>query len=244
MQTLYFILNLLGILLFFGGAWMLRVGARNDRATRVLLFILLIWGTAYLSSLASQLTGNIVAFGPMSLKVLILGNLFVIVSMLYPIEAVRPGWLGIRSLLRLFLPYLAVVVLYFVILGIRGEPIRRLSSVADMLLNFDEFNVWYRFVFYLTSAFYIAYMLLSTSNTEYEYRKFRSCRNTASMPKTPPHLLRSYGIGMACITVVYLFVLLYGSTVSMLVHRGIVLAVFAFTIRKILSASRIAGTTP
>ncbi len=243
MQTLYFILNMLGIPLFFCGAWCLRRQARSDRAVRVLLFILLMWGAAYLAGFLFQLAGRRVVLSPMSLEVLIVGNLYVIISMLYPIEAVRPGWLGIRSLTGLVLPYVGVTVQYFAVLEIRNEPVRRLSSIADMLLNIDEFNVWYRFVFYLTMASYIAYLLLCTSRIELDYRKYRSGDADAAALRAAPRCMHYYGIGMGCITVVFLFVLLYGTPLCVLIHRCIVLPVFAYTVyrtRKDASGAEIA----
>lgn len=165
---LFTLLTYLGVACYFGCAAALyrlarRIGGDASRALRTLAFILAMWGVAYVPACFSPSHPLAEEMYPMSVFTLVGGNLYVILTLLYPLEATRPGWLGVRSVGRLMLPFIAVTALYFIVLGLTGQPVRRLDDQADIWLHIGEFNVWYRFVLYLSVCLYIVYALLSTS---------------------------------------------------------------------------------
>ena len=169
---LYCLFSWFGIAICLGGGLLLLWKSRGSRARRILGFILLMWGFAYVIQLAAFLSGRMQSYYSFSVEVLIVGNLYVIVTMLYPFEVIRPGWLTLRNAARLLAPYAGIVALYFLVLLLRGETIRPLASPADLLLHLGEFNVWYRIVLYLTVIGYIICAMAAVFDYEPRYRRF------------------------------------------------------------------------
>ncbi|WP_418992136.1 hypothetical protein [Alistipes sp.] len=200
-----------------GAALLLRQSLRNrgDRARRVLAFILLMWGLPSLPDCFRPLSGPWLPIEPLGALSLIIGNLYVIISLLYPLERARPGWITPRRLVLLFTPFVLCSGLYFLVLALLGQPMLTLHGSMDMLLHFGEFNVWYRLVLYLTICFYLAYLFLSTSVSALEL----SYRDSAILDRRCIAWLRFYGAGMACVTLAYLGVMLYGTLQSLVIHR-------------------------
>lgn len=88
-----------------------------------------------------------------------------------------------------------------------------------MQTDIDEFDDWH-LCFYLMVADFIAYMLLCTSRTESGYRKYRS--GSSGRGWQLQSALHDNGIGMSCITTIYLSVLMYGTPETIQPHRIIV----------------------
>ena len=56
---------------------------------------------------------NFTSTGAADTLVLVVGNFFLIVLLLYPLEAVRPGWLSLKRAGILLFPYAALSLLYY-----------------------------------------------------------------------------------------------------------------------------------
>lgn len=188
------------------------------RTLRTLAFILLMWGLPSLPDCLFPQAAPWLSSEPMGVLSLFGGNLYVIVCLLYPLELSRPGWIRVRSVALLLLPYLLLAGIYFSVLHGLDQNIRTLHNATDLLLYFGEFNVWYRLVLYLSVCFYLAYLFLSTSVSALEMRHMNDA--------VPPRIdrrgiawLRFYGIGMVFVSIAYLGVLLYGNTESLAAHR-------------------------
>ena len=226
---LYYILSYTGTALLLGGAAVIFRQARHDRANaralRALGFSLSMWGLVYLTSCFNPQSISILYFQPLSVFTLVAGGLFVIICLFYPLELAHPGWITPRRTIRLMLPYASVTLFYFVLLALLGQPVRALRDIPDLLDNLDEFNVWFRFVLYLTVCLYIVFLLVNTSVRAIESR----IGNAASDPCRNRWLL-IYGIGMIFITGAYLGVLLYGTLISMIIHRIICITFFSIVI--------------
>lgn len=69
------------------------------------------------------------------------GLLTLIVFFLYPIEVIHPGWLNIRRIVVISLPWIVFSLLWILI------PFRPLASFSEMVAHAGEFNVWIRLVF-------------------------------------------------------------------------------------------------
>ncbi len=230
--TIFHWLTYVCVVVQLGGALLLfRQSFRRDaetRSKRILAFILLMWGLAHM---VHTPTYPFMDFEPMSIFTLVGGNFFVIICMLYPLELTRPGWVTTRNVARLTLPYIGIVTFYFLMLGLLKQPVRELNNAMDMVLHFGEFNVWYRCVLYLTVCVYSAYLFLNTSILAGEYRH----RYGNKMPPANRQQiawLNFYGIGIACITIAYLFLLLYGTLPCAFIHRALTLVVFGIIIYK------------
>lgn len=215
-----------GMAVFVGGAALLFPRAGRDsaevRARRTLAFILLAWGAAYVGGcIVSRGAG--VTMHPMSVFTLISGNLYVILTLLYPLELAHPGWITPPRVARLFLPYLVVVGFYFAGTAVWG-PSSDPRNVGDLLERLGEFGIWYRFVLYLSVCFYLAYLFLHTSATALRLRA--EIHGEPGPTRELTRRLRLFACGMVLITTAYLGVLVFGTTVSLTVHRIVVVVFF------------------
>lgn len=223
------IITYIGSAVYFGGAVLLFVqslrGGPMARARLALAFILVMWGSANVAFGLQfpAITGT--AFHPMSVLTLLSGNLYIIISLLYPLELARPGWIDGWHTAQLLLPFLVVSGLYFLVLGITGEQVLDLSSVASLLTHSGQFNVWYRFVLYLSICFYLVYMFMHTSVMALDAHPLPG-DDSPQHDRTTLMRLRIFGAGMLFISLAYLMVLLFGSPVCRIAHRILSVTLF------------------
>ena len=64
----------------------------------------------------------------MNVWVLITGNFLVMLLSLYPLEAVRPGWLDGKKALKFSMPYVGTIAFYFLGTWLAGDGIFHLSG--------------------------------------------------------------------------------------------------------------------
>lgn len=234
MQTtllLYHALTCASLAVCFSGAALLSrqsMRGAQRRARRALAFILMMWGLAYLCECSTRTSCPLV-FDPMSVKTLIVGNLYIIVALLYPLEVAQPGWITPRRVTLLALPYATITAIYPIVLALGGESVRPLDDLDDLVGHLGEFNVWYRFVLYLSVCFYLAFLWLNTSVAAIRMHR---CTHDDPTPldRRQVRLLRTYGAGIACITVAYWGVLLSGTLASRIIYRLVVVACFTLAI--------------
>ena len=217
----------------FSGALLLVSCSRGNRARKILAFTLFAWGLAYLYRLFALGGQGFVQFGVMAVPTLVVGHAYVILTMLYPIELSRPGWLDTGNALRLLLPFAGIVAFYFIGVRISGDPVRTLPSPADILHHFHEFNVWFRFILYLSTLAYIAYALTIVYLDEPRNRKWLH-EHYASTARIDTSWLRYYGLGFSLITVSFLLVLLNNAPWNSLLHTILTQVFFALVTWKAL----------
>lgn len=216
------------------GAFLCLLLSRGSRARRLLAFTLFMWAMAYLSRMIWRNMPEMMQYGVMALPTLLVGHFYVIVTMLYPIEVSRPGWLSLRSCVLLFLPFLTITTAYFIGTHLCGRPIRLLRSPEDIFNYFNEFNVWFRFVLYLSILSYIAYTL--TIIYLDEPRNGRWLREHFSTPeRVDTRWLHWFGFGFALITLSFLLVLLNNEPWNSVVHTLLVQVFFILTVWKALT---------
>lgn len=236
------ILFYFGAVLYFGCAALLfvqslRSGA-DRRPRRALALILLMWGAAHV---AFGLQGTAItapACHPVSVPALLGGNVYVIISLLYPLELARPGWITSIRVAQLLLPFLVVTGIYLLVLGLSGESVRDLDSLASLLTHIGEFNVWYRIVLYLSICFYMVYMFMNTGVAALDADRLPGDPSPAP-DRCRLLQLRIYGAVMLCISLAYLVTLLFSTPGSMFVHRT--LSVLLFGVVSLFAARRPAG---
>lgn len=109
------ILHTMASVICMGGASLLFLRGRNSRSRRMLAFIMMTWGVIYVTRVVGVVLGNqdlnFTRTDVVDTLVLVIGNLYLIVLLLYPLEVVRPGWLNLKRTSILLLPYICNTVL-------------------------------------------------------------------------------------------------------------------------------------
>ena len=216
------ILQTMATVICLGGALLLLLRGRDSRSRRVLAAVMSIWGLIYTVRVAGTLMGNpdlnFTSTGAADTLVLIVGNFFLIVLLLYPLEVVRPGWLSLKRAGILLFPYAALSLLYYAGLYLLGQEPLLLRDTDQFMEHIGEFNVWYRLLMIASIVLYLAFLFRLTWRYKEVYRQW--CHDNYSDQKNIDiSWLRRYGIGVALIGVAYFWLLFDGSTYCLIVHN-------------------------
>ena len=198
------ILQTMATVICLGGALLLLLRGRDSRSRRVLAAVMSIWGLIYTVRVAGTLMGNpdlnFTSTGAADTLVLIVGNFFLIVLLLYPLEVVRPGWLSLKRAGILLFPYAALSLLYYAGLYLLGQEPLLLRDTDQFMEHIGEFNVWYRLLMIASIVLYLAFLFRLTWRYKEVYRQW--CHDNYSDQKNIDiSWLRRYGIGVALIGV-------------------------------------------
>ena len=123
-------MSMLCLLCFFG-VFMVVSQKKMDRADILFVCIMLLVGLTNLISLIKGLvTGysGFVEYKYMSVPMLIYFSVCAYIFLLYPLEALRPGWLGFKRAVLIFLPILLVLILYLVKIKVSIESINAFDN--------------------------------------------------------------------------------------------------------------------
>lgn len=216
-----------------GGSIVLFLRSENIRSRRLLAFIMMMWGVAYSVIITGILSGTIdrVKTSFLSPSILILGNLYVIITMCYPMEVLRPGWLNLKRFLVLISPYAVTVGIYYAAILILGESPVILKNKDDFFHHATQFNVWYRLIILFSVTGYIILQLFIVYRYEVSYRRW--CENNYASPETlKVSWLYYFGIGCILISFAYFFVVFDGNAYCYAIHNMVIQAFFAFTLYK------------
>lgn len=218
-----------------GGATLLFLRGRNSRARRLLAGIMSAWGLVYVVRVIGMLLRNqnlnFASTDVAATFVLVFGNLYLIILLLYPLEVVRPGWLSMKRTGMLLLPYASVTLFYYIGLYLLGQEPLALHSMDQFMDHIGEFNVWYRLLMVLSIIAYLIFLFQLT----WRYREFYQqwCRNNYSDNENVNILwLRQYGIGVVLIAAAYFWLLFDGNTYCFIVHNLTVQCFFCYTLYK------------
>lgn len=229
------ILQTMATVICLGGASLLFLRGRGNRSRRMLAVVMSIWGLIYTVRVAGTLMGNpdlnFTSTGAADTLVLIVGNFFLIVLLLYPLEVVRPGWLSLKRAGILLFPYAALSLLYYAGLYLLGQEPLLLRDTDQFMEHIGEFNVWYRLLMIASIVLYLAFLFRLTWRYKEVYRQW--CHDNYSDQKNIDiSWLRRYGIGVALIGVAYFWLLFDGSTYCLIVHNLTVQCFFCYTLYK------------
>lgn len=229
------ILHTMATVISLGGATLLFLRGRSNRSRRLLAGIMSVWGLIYLIRVGGTLLGNqdlnFTRTDVAEPLILVTGNLYLIVLLLYPLEIVRPGWLNLKRVGILLLPYVSVNLFYYIGLSLLGQKPLALHDMNLFLEHLGEFNVWYRLLMSLTIVAYLAFLLRLTWRYKEFYQQW--CRNNYSNDQNIDILwLRQYGIGVVMIGVAYFWLLFDGNTYCYIVHNLTVQCFFCYTLYK------------
>ena len=125
------------------GAILLLLHAEGSRSKRLLAYVMLAWGIAYVIRVFGILFGFMGTMENSVLDpfVLIAGNLYAIITLFYPLEVVRPGWINPKRCLLVMSPYLVIVALYFVVMYLLGKTPVCLDHQCLVQIRYRFFRV-------------------------------------------------------------------------------------------------------
>lgn len=215
------------------GAVILFSHPERSRARMILGFIMLLWGLGYGFLAWKRLTDvAIVAsrgiFFPFIIE---FGNLFIIITMTYLIELIRPGWLSLSNLLKISTPMFGVMLLYHGILFLTGEEIENIHNIADLFANIAHFNVWFRLALILSSAAYLAFFFYIIYHYGRKYREW--CENNyADLGHMGLNWTKIYGFGVLLMSAIFYIAMSVTGLAPILIHLAIVCIFFSFVIVK------------
>lgn len=214
--------------LLMGGLFLLfrSKGIRSRRLLGIILLSCWILNTARLIVTPFSTESHFFAFGQINA-----GYSITVLLLLYFIEVIRPGWISWKNGTLVVLPYIAVVLIYVVVLRMTGEPQRELTGFSDFLTHIAEFNVWYRIIPVCLNILY----LLVIHHILYHYRTYydRWCaRNYANAEQMDISWLRYMFWGLALVSLLYYLLLFNVGGPVYECHRVAFLIVFAFLIYK------------
>ncbi len=229
------ILITMAAVICMGGASLLFMRGQNNRSRRLLAGIMSTWGIVYVVRVVGMLSGNhdldFTRIDVAATFALVIGNLYLIILLLYPLEIVRPGWLNLKRTGILLLPYVLITLFYYVVLYLLGEKPLRLYTMDQFAEHIGRFNVWYRLLMILSIIVYLAFLFRLTWRYKEFYRQW--CRNNYSNDKNINiSWLRQYGIGVVLIGAAYFWLLLDGNTYCFIVHNLTVQCFFCYTLYK------------
>lgn len=234
-SNILMILHTMTVVICMGGATLLFLRGRKNRSRRILAGVMSAWGLVYvvriLGTLFENEKLNFITTDVVDTQILIIGNLYLIFLLLYPLEIVRPGWLNLKRTGLLLLPYASVSLLYYIILLFLDQKPLTLENIDEFLEHIGEFNVWYRILMTLSVITYLTLLFRLTWHYKEFYRQW--CRNNYSDDENMEiSWLRQYGIGVVLIGVGYFGLLFNGNTYYFFAHNLAVQSFFCYTLYK------------
>ena len=222
-EALLYMLIPIGIAICTGGAVLLFSGLGNDRSKRVLAYIMLFWSIVYWTMAAALVTGgtDYADADVMAPRIIIGGNLYLIILLLYPLEMLNHDWVNMKRCLMLMSPFMALTGIYYVGMHIAGETPLMLYTWSDFIENIWYFNVWYRLVMLSSVLFYLIFLLYIIYRYEEGVTRSGSFDRNSDGSVCISWLLY-YGAGVILICGAYFFAVLDGSLYCHVVYNIIV----------------------
>ncbi len=168
-------------------------------------------------------------FFPVSL--IATGTFGAFLLLVYLLEVVHPGLMNWRNRVLAAIPCLCPILLYYLTVTISGKPVRVLSNGVELIRYFQEFNVWFRVILFLSGLLYVVGLFWLLAN--YHARHLQWCKQKA-LKALPGDLswLRQAGWGLAPVMLLYLLWLFNGWEAAHEVFLLLCLLFFAFLIYK------------
>ena len=140
------IFNTCTVALSFSGAWTLFRRSEGIKARRLFAVALLVWGTCDLIYLvgwavAPHRVMDMAAY-ELTTYELVLGNILGWVLLLYPTEALRPGWMNWKRALLQLLPLAALMAFDYIMPSINLWPVIALYPYILLVMLFRHIHVY------------------------------------------------------------------------------------------------------
>ena len=206
--------------------------SKNNKASRTLAYVILLWGVVYAYRMAAFYV-NIYpeSYGIFRSNVLIIGIIYTFMMVLFPMQVLIPGWLNWKRFLLLFTPILVVSGGYLLGMHLLNEETEELHTYADLWASIGHFNVWYRFVILICNMGYILWVLLWLYHYERRYVEWKN-NNYSDRDDVDISWLHSYNYIIALIFTCYIAVELIGGKIPVIIHSMIVIYSFSYLFYK------------
>lgn len=221
------------VTLFTFEAIVLFVRSRNNKARKTMAYLLLMWVAVYLFTLVRMEGVELTNFPIFRDDVAVIGNLYIAIMLLFPIQVLVPGWLNAKRIVLLILPIGIVSMFYYVGLAFLNEKPENLYSYQQLGASLGNFNVWYRFLILLCNFVYMLMMLRWVCRQEKRYVQWKN-DNYADQDYVDIAWMRTYIILMVAIFLFYLGTLAFGGRLSVICHTNVVIGAFSYLFYKAL----------
>lgn len=226
--SLLFCMNSAAATVCLFSAFLLFSRAEGIRARKVLGGILLAWGIMYLVTFGriGQITemserGFMPVFG-------LIGGVPAGASLLfYMLEVMRSGWLSWKKVLLVLSPYFLAIAIFVVLSMVSETPVRHLTDPADFINHIDEFNVWYRLVFFLITTGYIVALFAVFLRYAPRYRRWIE-ENYSSIEQMDISWMRNLLWGMVAICGVYFLAMGSETFIALYIYYPVMTLFFSY----------------
>ena len=197
--------------------------SRNNKASRTLAYVILLWGLVYLYRMVAFYVDIYPeSYAIFRTNVLIVGIIYTFMMVLFPMQVLIPGWLNWKKIFLLFLPIFVVSGGYLLGMHLLHEEPEELFNYAQIWASIGHFNVWYRWVILICNLVYILGVLVWLYRYEKRYLEWKN-NNYSDLDDVDISWLRAYDYIIALIFICYIAVELIGGKIPVIIHSAIVI---------------------
>lgn len=204
------------VILFFRG--------KNNRPRRMLGVTTMVWGVMYICLFFGSYYGKI-TFPVLSGDSLLSSHIFICIMFLFPLEVLLPGWLNFKRTVLMLTPIATLSAIYFLGLVVTGQSIEEFFSFSELIHSVGRFNVWFRFVVLFCNLLFIYLLMQLLDKNERIYIYWQNM-NFSDQENVDIRWLSYYKNMIRVIFACYLFVAVWGSILSIIVHTVAVIIGF------------------
>lgn len=148
MQNIYIATIYVAAIVCFLTSLLLFARRRDGERSRMLLACIVLFSVVNYATRFVDLSQDEVPDLVISVRMLLLGIFMVTSYIMYPIEVISPGYLNPKRIVKIYIPWLVLVVICLLLewLGIDFKPY---GSISKMLPYATKFEVWFRLVLVL-----------------------------------------------------------------------------------------------
>ncbi len=234
-DKIIYLQSVISFSLFSIGSLFLFLKAEGQRARKILALVMAAWAVFFAASVINNLFVGKVHFQDrfFSPSILIIGTFYVISILPFAFEIIRPGWISVKRFSFLLLPWMFTSMLYYCILKVLHEPIIELYDFPELLNNFSDFNVWFRFILFLIIFVYITVLHLITIRYRSLYNEW-CLQNYANVEQMDISWLKYFAAGMLVISLNYGLAVFNVSSLVYVFHQIALQFVFGLAFYKML----------
>ncbi|MEG2613570.1 MAG: helix-turn-helix domain-containing protein [Alistipes sp.] len=165
----------------------------------------------------------------LSPAILLYGNTYVYIFLLYPIALLNLAKLSIWRYISILLPAVGLGAIYYAVVYLRGEPMTEIHSWQDLITNIGRFDVWFRFTIFV----YPLWMMFKIIRYKANYLQW--CQeNYSDSGYVDLAWINYYIFGYFLLLCSYCIVILGNNPQSMVMHLLCFLTFFTFCLIKII----------
>lgn len=201
--------------------------SRHIRSSKVLAFEMGLFALASIVTIVVNMVAGAQAEKPQLLSpaIMIYGNTYAYICLLYPISLVHLGKIGIKRYILLFLPALVSGVFYYVVIYAFHLPMTEIHSWQDLVSNIGRFDVWFRFTIFI----YPVWMLIKIFGYRAKYQKW--CQdNYSDSGYIDLTWIDSYFLAYFILLCSYTIVMLGYNPQNLMIHKIGFILFFSFCI--------------